>query len=853
MTYQPPAYQYEISILVLRGDTNFAPRIINSYQDVDVLTAPTELSYLTVPIYDVYCIDRTISIARSTYQDYFVFSSTEFQNSLVNTPLRYQATDNFDGITRVYNYENLDNINWLLNQNFYGTSPSDENGNPISTTSINATDIQNAIWTLLNQQNSSYTPNSNVIWLVNEAVQKGNNYLAAAGQLQGLIIAHEFNQFQPLVLVTQSAQLGDSVWLDGNGNGIQDNGETGIAGVTVKLLRDLNNDGAIATTEVVATTTTGINGFYDFKGLTAGFEYQVLFDPSTASLPVGAFYQLTQANQGATDALDSDAVLTNGFALSQVVTLAPGEYNQTIDAGFIQIDPAPQTASLGNFVWNDANANGIQEDGELGIGNVTVNLLANGEIVATVSTDENGFYIFEDIEIGTYQVQFFQPEGFIASPTGQGDSATDSEGLISAAVTLEGGDYNDTLDAGFYQTASLGNFVWHDLNANGIQDNGEAGISGTAVNLLQNDGIIATVTTDANGSYQFTGLTPGTGYQVQFVQPNGFNGVSPTGQGTGSTDSEGLLSAAITLAPGENNTTLDAGFYQTASLGDRVWLDADRDGIQDNGETGISGAAVHLLQNDGIIATVTTDANGFYQFTGLTPGAAYQVSFDVSQTANGRSLALTGGNQGANDLLDSDAVLTNGAALSQNVTLQSGESNVSLDAGFYNSGAGLTAPGTGTPGFWHQKGLPFWDGIVGNEGKDAGKPGFAKGELLTTSTGILVGDFNRNGVTDNGEDTLFISLANARNLVSGGGGSQVDQKLGRSTVASWLNYLSGNSVDLVGSGKDIADYFGDAVQWLGASQSGVNPLPDSLGNTIHTILDAYNNGSAEYATGNFKR
>src|SRR5438093_321792 len=77
--------------------------------------------------------------------------------------------------------------------------------------------------------------------------------------------------------------------------------------------------------------------------------------------------------------------------------------------------------------------------------------------------------------------------------------------------------------------------------------------------------------TDANGLYSFTGLTPGT-YSVQFVQPVGFNSVSPLDAGGDDTkDSDAnpammLMTAQVTLASGDNNTTLDAGFYITGSI-----------------------------------------------------------------------------------------------------------------------------------------------------------------------------------------------------------------------------------------------------------------------------------------------
>ncbi|MBK9462542.1 MAG: carboxypeptidase regulatory-like domain-containing protein [Sphingobacteriales bacterium] len=65
--------------------------------------------------------------------------------------------------------------------------------------------------------------------------------------------------------------------------------------------------------------------------------------------------------------------------------------------------------------------------------------------------------------------------------------------------------------------ASLGNYVWYDVNQDGIQDATETGVDGVTVTLYDGNGaVVATTTTDATGAYEFTGLTPGVPYQVGF-------------------------------------------------------------------------------------------------------------------------------------------------------------------------------------------------------------------------------------------------------------------------------------------------------------------------------------------------
>ena len=88
----------------------------------------------------------------------------------------------------------------------------------------------------------------------------------------------------------------------------------------------------------------------------------------------------------------------------------------------------------------------------------------------------------------------------------------------------------------------------------------------------------------------------------------------------------------MTLAPGDDNDTVDAGFYLNfllGSLGDTLWLDVDGDGLQDAGEIGISGVTVDLLSSTGVVlASRTTDADGEYEFANL-PIGDYFIEFDL--------------------------------------------------------------------------------------------------------------------------------------------------------------------------------------------------------------------------------
>ena len=161
-------------------------------------------------------------------------------------------------------------------------------------------------------------------------------------------------------------------------------------------------------------------------------------------------------------------------------------------------------------------------------------------------------------------------------------------------------------------------------------------------------------------------------------------------------------------------------------------------------------------------------------------------------------------------------------------------------------------PGVRTPGFWQNpnNGGQFWDGIVGNE-KNAGQECFADGELLyavdsnndgvingSDAKGLLVGDYNGDGLTNAGEDTLFISYNDARSLINASNkqlnGLSGDGKfmLGRDMVATWLNYLAGNNIGDAADTESPKHYLDDSIDWMqiysGNTAGGNSETFDSL-------------------------
>ncbi|WP_322494448.1 SdrD B-like domain-containing protein, partial [Chloroflexus sp.] len=509
----------------------------------------------------------------------------------------------------------------------------------------------------------------------------------------------------------RGAALGDRVWFDTNNNGIQDAGEPGVPGVTVELLdgsgNPIDSDPATPGVQPTITVTDGA-GRYGFTGLNAG-TYQVRF----SGLPSG--YSFTTPDQGANDALDSDADATG---LTPVITLAANQTDLRWDAGLVATP-----ASLGDRVWNDLNYNGIQDAGEPGVSGVEVSLYrpgydgvagtADDELVATTTTNTSGNYSFTNLPPGRYFVQFGPPPaGYAITATDQGtDDAADSDAdrttRRTALINLAPGQNDPNWDMGVFIFASIGDRVWRDTNNNGIQDAGEPGVGGVQVRLYRPSSsvLVAITTTDSNGIYTFTGLVPDV-YYVEFGLPSGYH-ASPRDQGADDTldsdaDPVSRQTAATTLSPGENDPTWDFGIVPTASIGDRVWLDLNANGIQDAGETaGVPGVQVVLYDGaDSVLNTTVTDVDGLYRFDNLLAGS-YYLRFVVPA-----SYIVSPQDQGGNDNADSDVNPT--TFLTALTTLSAGENDLRWDLGLYQ----LASIGD-----------RVWHDINGNGRQDSGEPG----------------------------------------------------------------------------------------------------------------------------------
>lgn len=281
-----------------------------------------------------------------------------------------------------------------------------------------------------------------------------------------------------------------------------------------------------------------------------------------------------------------------------------------------------------------------------------------------------------------------------------------------AATAINENFVDGTTNNGFLECfanikSSLGDRVWEDVNKNGIQDNGEPGVSGVIVKLYNCNGdLISSTTTNSSGLYLFDDLIPGD-YYVEFILPAGYTFTNQDAGSDDTKDSDADINTGkticTTLLPGENDLTWDAGLVKEEcknTIGDYVWHDANTNGIQDANEYGIEGVVLELLNSQNtVLQTTTTDANGLYQFTNVLNGT-YKVRIAASNFTQGGVLVgsqsekwfLTFKDKGSNDAKDSDGDLSSKTAT---VTVNC-QDNPTIDFGFFKVCVGLEKTGPAT-------------------------------------------------------------------------------------------------------------------------------------------------------------
>ncbi|HMQ33099.1 MAG TPA: SdrD B-like domain-containing protein [Chloroflexaceae bacterium] len=353
-------------------------------------------------------------------------------------------------------------------------------------------------------------------------------------------------------------RIGDLVWNDLDGDGVQDAGESGIAGAVVTLAISttgtINSGDPTVVMTATSTASADLGANYAVTGAPPAAGFRVVGVTPPAGFALGPTNVLT-----ATEATDSDAV---GDSFGAV----PPD-NLDVDFGLVSL------TTVGDLAWLDVNGNGRLDAGEPGVPGVGVELLRGGAVISATTTAagaQAGRYAFADLAPGTYSLRFVPQAGYVFTNDGAGAIATDGDNDARAdgtttEFTLTGGQQLLSVDAGLRGTGAIGGLVWVDTNRNNVRDPAETGrLEGVRVTLTLTptfaaQPLVRATATAADGGYSFADLPEGRA-TVSFAQPTGFFPVAPN-VGPEATDSDGPV-ARLDLAPGGQVANVDMGYRE---------------------------------------------------------------------------------------------------------------------------------------------------------------------------------------------------------------------------------------------------------------------------------------------------
>ncbi len=356
---------------------------------------------------------------------------------------------------------------------------------------------------------------------------------------------------------------------------------------------------------------------------------------------------LVQGSQTATTDADGKLSFTNlqvgtydlGYKLPKNVLL-PHPVNQiTVNTPgediFLAVN-AVRPAKLAGRVWKDQEDDGDYAGNEPGLPNVNVVLLTEiGETVTATTTGRNGEFSFEGLVPANYRISVQLPDNMIFARQARTAPGVLIQGVdafsgTSELYSLTSGQSLEYLQCGGTAAGTVSGVAFHDLNANGVLDQGEPLLPGAGITLTSGDEAVQWTQTDAQGAYRFSGLRLGK-YRIKVSLPEDCVFTSQHSNILGAVVASSMPTVdsheaelAVNLSVGGVMTaTVNAGALRKATIRARVWLDENVDG-QDLGEKGRGGIALELyrISDAGVsfVASAKTDDDGRAVFADLRPG-----------------------------------------------------------------------------------------------------------------------------------------------------------------------------------------------------------------------------------------
>ncbi len=473
--------------------------------------------------------------------------------------------------------------------------------------------------------------------------------------------------------VSKKCEVGDFVWVDKNNNGLQDTGEPGIGNIEIKLY-DIQGF-------LVSQTVSSSTGAYKINDISPG-KYYLVFKPDKN-------YMFTIPDFDSVNG--SKAIESGDTGITKVFELFSGDKKFDLDAGFIS-----KSAIIGDRIWLDENDNDTIDSGEKYLGDIGLELFDSSDsLVSNVFSDNNGKYQFDGLDAGDYYIKLTNiPDTLsVSSIAGKLSDITGNNGINSTDMfSLDTGQVLLDMDFGLVKKMGIiGDRVWIDENNNGLQDSIEQGLNGIEIILYNMSGeeLAHTTTADFSGQsgfYHFD-VDPGI-YFLRFLIPYAYEAVESDMGDDREKDSNingeyGYnTTGLIYVGANGQRRDIDAGVrMKRADVGGRVWIDENKDGLMNTGESGIDSILVKIYKYQGglvdsVITLTQNNKKGIYEFKNLVPGS-YYIVFEIPDL-----YIPTVAHKGNNIYFDSDITGKNGMGSTDVFKLQPGEVNRNIYAGY---------------------------------------------------------------------------------------------------------------------------------------------------------------------------